>query len=274
MSKIQPKYQKDYKNLEYRNPRLEKDRQKRSQRFRKLIYIGSGIIVLVILYLLFFNPLFQIKQVKIEGLQRVKYENLIKIVDDYRHDNTLFFFSRNNYWIMNKSKIKESILSAYRFETLEIKKKFPNKLIVQIGEKRPEVVWQTNNLCFALDDSALAIQYCEDKQDLMIIKDTQNELLEIGGRPITEDELNYYRELNEKVWQFFIEKFVPVNYEKEFNSLKLNTNKNFFIYFNSNLPIDDQLIRLQYLLKDENVKSGLETVEYFDLRFDDKVFYR
>ncbi|MBT4723103.1 FtsQ-type POTRA domain-containing protein [Candidatus Falkowbacteria bacterium] len=274
MSKIQPKYQKDYKNLEYRNPRLEKDRQKRSQRFRKLIYIGSGIIVLVILYLLFFNPLFQIKQVKIEGLQRVKYENLIKIVDDYRHDNALFFFSRNNYWIMNKSKIKESILSAYRFETLEIKKKFPNKLIVQIGEKRPEVVWQTNNLCFALDDSALAIQYCEDKQDLMIIKDTQNELLEIGGRPITEDELNYYRELNEKVWQFFIEKFVPVNYEKEFNSLKLNTNKNFFIYFNSNLPIDDQLIRLQYLLKDENVKSGLETVEYFDLRFDDKVFYR
>ena len=274
MSKIQPKYQKDYKNLEYRNPRLEKDRQKRSQRFRKLIYIGSGIIVLVILYLLFFNPLFQIKQVKIEGLQRVKYENLIKIVDDYRHDNALFFFSRNNYWIMNKSKIKESILSAYRFETLEIKKKFPNKLIVQIGEKRPEVVWQTNNLCFALDDSALAIQYCEDKQDLMIIKDTQNELLEIGGRPITEDELNYYRELNEKVWQFFIEKFVPVNYEKEFNSLKLNTNKNFFIYFNSTLPIDDQLIRLQYLLKDENVKSGLETVEYFDLRFDDKVFYR
>ena len=136
------------------------------------------------------------------------------------------------------------------------------------------MVWQTNNLCFALDDSALAIQYCEDKQDLMIIKDTQNELLEIGGRPITEDELNYYRELNEKVWQFFIEKFVPVNYEKEFNSLKLNTNKNFFIYFNSNLPIDDQLIRLQYLLKDENVKSGLETVEYFDLRFDDKVFYR
>jgi cell division protein FtsQ len=274
MSKIKEKYHKDFKNLEYKNPRLEKDRVKRKNRLRKIIYIASGILIVVFLYLIFFHSFFQIKQVKVEGLERVKYENLIEIVDEYRNGHALLIFSRNNFWIMNSSNLKGRIEKAYRFETLEIKKKLPNKLIIQIGEKEPEVIWQTNNLCFNLDDTALAIQYCEDKQDLMIVRDVQNGSLEVGERPLSEEELSYLRELNEKVWQFFVDKFVPTNFEIDVNSLRMNTNENFYILFNTNLSIDAQLTRLQYLLKDEALKQRFDQIQYFDLRFDEKVFYR
>jgi cell division septal protein FtsQ len=274
MSQLSSKYNKKIKPRDYQNPVLLKDKQKRSKRKTKFYTIAGGIIFFVGFIFIFFAPVFQFKSVEINGLNRVSQENIIGIINTYRYEKKLFIFSRNNFWIFNKSKVTELIEDQYKFENLKIKKKLFSKLVIEIVEKEPEVIWQANNICYHLDNSGLAIEYCEGDRDFIRIKDVNNNPVKIGERPLEQAELSYYIDLNNKIWQYFGKDFAPSLFELEYNTIKVLTNRGFYILFNKNLGVDAQVARLQFLLNNDNMKHQLDSIQYFDLRFGEKIFYK
>ncbi|MBU1131944.1 FtsQ-type POTRA domain-containing protein [Patescibacteria group bacterium] len=275
MSKISAKYQKDFKNLDFRNPRLQKEQEIRHSRILKVLLAFVFILIGGIIYFIFMSQYFQIKNIEINGLQKIKKENIDKIIDSYRSQRKMIIFSRNNYWLFKPNDLKNKIIEKYWFEELAIKKKFPDKIMIELKEKESAINWLSNDLCYHLDLTGVAIEYCEDNNAFLTIRDMKNKELKIGEpASVSGEELDNLIKLNFQVQMIAIDKFTPLAYEKTDNSLELKTDDGFSIYFNSNLNFDEQALRLDALLNQPEMKEELSKLKYIDLRFGERIYYK
>ncbi|MFH0779553.1 MAG: hypothetical protein V1928_01715 [Parcubacteria group bacterium] len=274
MPQISSKYQKDFKNLDYKNPRIIRDQAKAKSRWIKLALLFVFVAIAGLAYLIWLSPVFQIKQVEISGLNKVKRESLDKIIDQYRFSRKWLAFSRNNFWIFNCNDVKNAIAEKYFFDDLKIEKKLLNRVEIGLKEKESTVNWFSKGQCFRLDPSGLAIEYCEDSGGLLKIRNMQNSDLSIGQRAINAGELAGIIAFNEQLSRLIKGKWTIAIYEKTANSLMAKTLEGAAIYFNSALPAAEQIGRLAALMNQSDIKSNLGKINYIDLRFGDKVYYK
>ncbi len=274
MANISDKYKRDYKGLDYSNPRLAREKENKQKIFRKIIFIVAVFLIVVLIYIVFFSPIFRIKEVGITGLEQIKEENLEQIINEYRKEKILFIFSRNNFWILNKSVLNKKITERYWFERLEIKKKFPDKIEVELKEKNSAINWLTNNLCYHLDLTGLAIEYCEDNKGFLTVKDMKNQPLEIGKTGVAKAELDYLISLDQQLKLLAKDSFKIFYYEKQDNMLTVKTEEPLILLLNTNLTVEEQLSRLGIIMDQADVKGSLGKLNYIDLRFGEKVYYK
>ena len=274
MSNISSKYKKDFKNTDYKNPRLVRDEQKVKTRIAKFIAIAGFVGIGALVYFLFFLPFFTIKEIEINGLIKIKRENIEKIVNDYRAGKDWLIFSKNNFWLFDKNELTEEIFRHYFFEEFKIKKRWPNKIVITLKEKKSAINWLTNNLCYHLDLSGLAIEYCEENNGYLTIRNLSVNEVKLGERPIETDELQYVIKLYEQL-TLVIDKKLNIAYvEKTNNLLDFVTQEGIVIKMNSNLPAQEQTARLATLLGQPEVIKNLLKMKYFDLRFGEKIYYQ
>lgn len=274
MSNISSKYQKDFKNNDYKNPRLVRDEQRQRKRISKLVLFVLLVSLVALVYFLFFAPFFTIKDVEINGQNKIKKENIDKIVDEYRFKRDWLVFSRNNFWLFDKADLTEKIFSHYYFEEFKIKKRLPNKIQITLKEKESAINWLANNLCYHLDLTGLAIEYCEENNGYLTIKDLSNNKVEVGDRAIETENLQYVLTLYQQLEKVLEKKLSVAYIEKTNNLLDFVTKEGIVLKLNSNLTSQEQIARLETLLNQPSIKENLLKMKYFDLRFGEKIYYQ
>ncbi|MEK7512415.1 MAG: FtsQ-type POTRA domain-containing protein [Patescibacteria group bacterium] len=274
MSNISSKYQKDFKNSDYKNPRLIRDEQLKQKRVGKLVSLVSLVLLVSLAYFLFFAPFFTIKEIEINGLNKIKKENIDQIANDYRYQRDWLIFSRNNFWLFDKDDLTEKIFSHYFFEEFKINKHWPNRITITLKEKESAINWLTNNLCYHLDLTGLAIEYCEENNGYLTIKDLSDNKVEVGDRTIETKDLQYILELYQQLQKVLDKKLNIAYIEKTNNLLDFVTKEGIVIKLNSNLTPQEQVARLETLLNQQEIKENLLKMKYFDLRFGEKIYYQ
>lgn len=272
---ISKKYQKDYSNSKFDNPRVTQKKERRKNRFKKFIYALIVVAVVGVLYVLFFSPFFKISNIEINGLEKVHRENLDTIINEYQSSSRRFFlFSKTNFWFVDKQDLIARIGDHYAFEELLVKKKFPNKLIINLKEKESAINWMVGNMCYHLDLSGMAIEYCEGGKGLITIRDQVAETVEIGQLVVEAEVLEYIVELDYQARNILKEQYSPLFYEKNKEALIVKMEAGPEIRFNSNIEVGEQVSRLDLLLKEAAVKDSYNSLNYIDLRFGEKVYYK
>jgi cell division septal protein FtsQ len=274
MANISDKYKRDYKGLDYSNPRLAREKENRRKISRRILWSAIGLFVVLSFYFIFFSPFFAIQGLDINGLERIKKENITKIIEDYRGERKFFVFSRNNFWLLNSKELKKKILEKYWCEQLDIMKKFPNRLEINLKEKNSAINWLANNQCYHLDLTGLAIEYCEDNKGLLTIRDLLNTPIEIGKTGVAKAELDYLVDMDQQLKLLAENNFKIFYYEKQDNSLTVKTEEPLVLLLNMNLTVEEQLSRLGVILNEPDVKNNLGKLSYIDLRFGEKVYYK
>jgi len=274
MAHLSSKYQHDYKDAEYSNPRLNRDREKRQHRWR---VFGLGLLIVIIIgliYLLFFSPIFQIKNVQVIGLEKIKPENIDNLMNEYRAERRWLVLTNNNLLLFNSEELKSRIKQKYFFEKLEIKKKMPATIVIELKEKISAVDWLANNLCYHLDMSGMAIEYCDGASPNMAIKDMLNKGVVVGEPAIDRESLVYIVELAEQFGMLMNERLKLVRIEKTENLLDFMPENGPVVRFNSNLTQTEQILRLNTLISQTDVGKTLGNMKYIDLRFGEKIYYQ
>ena len=125
-----------------------------------------------------------------------------------------------------------------------------------------------------MDSNGLAIEFCEEKTNYIKIKDLENKKLQVGSKCEDQTTIDYIIELNNSIKKVAESNFGILHYEKEFDSVYVQTDKSYVIKFNRNLSISEQLARFEFLLKQDNIKEKINSIQYFDLRMGDKVYVK
>jgi len=272
---ISLKYKKDFKNADFHNPRIQKERDTRNKLLSNILKVFVLLLITGSFYFIFFSPYFRINEISFSGVKNTNHDVINKIIDDYRNSRKYYIFSRNNYWLFNQDELKKIMQEKFWIDYIDMKKIWPNIIVLDVGERESAVNWVSGDKCHRLDLTGTAIEACTDAAAMMTISDRTNLPMEIGKQPITKNELDDLIKIDQAVRIISTSfNFKLANYEKTGNSLEMKTADGFSIYFNLAQPVDAQIERLEILMKQKDVVDNLSKMQYIDMRYGDKLFYK
>jgi cell division septal protein FtsQ len=250
-----------------------KKRFKRKESILKnrFFWLSSFILILVfgLSYLFIFSQIFRIEEIKISNTDdflRIKVEEVVKSEIG------------KNIFLVNLKKINKEILSQFpEIAQLNLKRKFPRIISIQIETREPVGIWcyQSHDKCFFIDEEGIIFKAIGEESiegKIIILSLKEGEIFTLGEKilvpQILELILEIEKELEENL-KIAIEDFTIVS-EKRLN---VKTKENWEIYFNLKKDIGLELTKFKVLLEKEIPPEERRNLEYIDLRFE-KIFYK
>ena len=246
-------------------------KKKKSILKNRFFWLSSFILILIsgLSYLFIFSDVFRIEEIKISNLDdslKLKVEEVIKSEIG------------KNIFLVNLKEINKEILSQFsEIAELNLKRKFPRTLSIQIERREPVGVWcyQSYNKCFFINREGIIFkeiekELIEERVIILSLKKEEAFLLgeEILVPQILELILKIEKDLRENL-KIEIEDFTIISERR----LNVMTNENWEIYFNLEKDTRLELTKLKALLEKEISPEERRNLEYIDLRFE-KIFYK
>ena len=153
----------------------KKKRIKRMLKFTALlIIIIAGIIFALV------APIFNIKEINVSNNNQINTETIISLSQLNLGQNIFKF---------NKNKVNKNIKTNAYIESVEIKRKLPNKVQIQIEERKQEYNVEFLNGYAYINNQGYILQISEEKQALPTIQgiSTPDEQIVEGNRLNSED---------------------------------------------------------------------------------------
>ncbi|KPJ56915.1 hypothetical protein AMJ49_03285 [Parcubacteria bacterium DG_74_2] len=232
---------------------------------RKIFWIPPFLILIFfgISYLIIFSSFFQIKTIRIFWIEESKKE-LENLVEAQTTKN-LFSFQTKSIFLLNLPKINQLILEKFpQIETVEFKRKFPNKLELEVKERTPVIIFCSEK-CFLTDRDAIAFKEFSEEPKFKIEK-LNREKIELGKAVIEKRILLVILEIRETLENDFkipLEEIIFVSEER----INIKTLEGWEIYFNPQEDINWQITKLKAVLDEEIPSQKRENLEYIELRF-------
>ncbi|HBO60498.1 TPA: hypothetical protein DD449_02355 [Candidatus Berkelbacteria bacterium] len=217
------------------------------------------IIVLVLLYIILFSPLFKIKNFDLMGNPS---DESIAYIEQYK--------SKNIFSVSAKD-IEEYLLEKNsQFSSVEVTLGIPSTLRIKFNERQPVLVWQSNGKNYLVDESAIAFKETDNASpDLILVTDNKNVPVSLPSRIVNSNFIDFLKNAKMKIGKLnlAITKF-EVN-ETTFQ-VDAATDKNIKIFFDTTKSITDQIDAAQKVYEEKKN----EITQYMDVRVEGKVYYQ
>ena len=169
----------------------EKTKQKMSKKQRqilkkkkriKLMLKFTALLIIIIAGIIFalVSPIFNIKEIDVSNNEQIKTETIVSLSQLNLGQNIFKF---------NKNKVNKNIKTNAYIESIEIKRKLPNKVQIQIEERKQEYNVEFLNGYAYINTQGYILQISEEKQALPTIQgiSTPDEQIVEGTRLNSED---------------------------------------------------------------------------------------
>ncbi len=224
----------------------------------------------------FYLPQFRIKEISIKSNDNdaVGQQQVVGEVKNAMAGKFFGIFPADNFFILPKGEIAADILKkSLLFKSVSIDKIFPQKISVDIETRKPEALWCRGESCAFVDDSGFIFELAPDFSGPIFLKflDERPAAPEIGKNILLTDEFKNLiifknllagRDIN-------IQK---INL-KEDGIFELYASEGWYLILNEKNEPGTSLNNLELIL-DGTIKDQRPNLEYIDLRFGKKVFYK
>lgn len=268
-----------YRQRQYSNPFFSRNnREVRSGRkwLKKAIFLLILAAIFALIWFFYFSSYFEIKNFKINGLNRVsgpEIENLFWSQTDEKK----FFSSQKNIFLFDSDKFIASINNNYSFISVELKNDLPDAFILGLKEREPIAIWNEDGNNFLIDNEGYIIvpaSQADFDQKMPIIENHGSDKISNKRTGVGQEKNNFI--LN--IFTSFKDSKIDHQIEKIFIENDLDTIKVLlfdapFILLNSKGELDKQIEKISALYKDMS-KDEFAKKEYYDLRYGDRVYYK
>jgi hypothetical protein len=243
--------------------RTEVNKEPRFKGYLAIFLIVSLLSLLV--YVLFFSNLFAVKNVEVLG-----YQNPDKIKEAVMSQAGGGWLS-NNIILFNKSELRETLAGDPLLSDIYIRKILPNKIVVEITESKPSLIWTTKGESFLIDERGAVLGKATSEK-LPQVFDSADILVKRGDKVASPTFIKFISE----VWSGFepatgtkISKILLFDLITDVHVLSAS---GWTVYLDASKDPKAQLDNLTKVLTE--AKKSVKTLEYIDLRLDTKAFYK
>ncbi len=232
----------------------------------KLIKIMIFFIVPMglILYLIFFSPIFSIKNINIEGINQ-----------DSDEAKSLNNFIGKNIFLVKFSNIeKEFLYQNSHLSDILVIRGIPDTLIIKFKNKTPCLIWQSEEKNFVLDELGYPFAQVKqieswDKSTIPIVKDTFNNPITYGKQIVSSQ---FIKNITQIKQNFKINTNLEIKEVSTFNSLftvNILASNDWNIRLNLVEDINYQLANIALISSSNKVVTN-----YLDLRVPGYIYYK
>lgn len=107
---------------------------------------------------MFASSVFQIIDWEINGLKQYNKQEIAAALQNFFGRSKLVFFKYSNIFLFNKDSFKKDLSSQFIFKTVEVKKYYPHKIIINVEEKQEKLAIYNKNKIFVLADDGTIIR--------------------------------------------------------------------------------------------------------------------
>jgi len=237
----------------YRKPYRVK--RKKTILKNRFIWIAVLVLFLVgsVIYLLFFSPVFQIKKVTISGANQVSQKDIRS------------FVPLKNIILLNKAEIKKNILNNFpEISGVEIDRKLPATVNIEIKERAAAAVWCNEEKCFLVDKNGKAFREASEEDGFVKV---------LGAEELLQEKIiSQMLDIDSKLKKDLSIEIENITFDSS-QRLNVKTVEGWEIYFNPEKDISWQLTQLHLVLEIQISPEERKSLEYVELRFD-KVYYK
>ena len=245
------------------------------------------IFVLSAVYLVIFWSGFEVKNVVISGNDKIDSKELQETVLSNSTTGLVKFWNLDlisrSIILLNTDKLDKQVLEKFPLiEKIFIDKRLPQTLALQITERKPLGVYCSgqsgnNQQCFLIDQNGVIFESLGTVPgDFVIVRQVlQDNNLYTGESVITQNAVDAISKIQKDLKDDF-----QINIKEALitSSLRLDvkTDGGWEIYLNlgSDPDIGSQITKLNLLLNDKINSDIRKTLQYIDLRFKDRAYYK
>ena len=297
-NKFKNKYlrkQNTYKNPFYQNKKKTKKPKisipKINWRF-KLFILEILILLGGLTWFFYFSPVFEIVSAKVIGSQRIAGQEVESVIFDQKNEVKFIFWDQKNIFFFDLAELKNLLNKLYYLEEINIAKKLPGQIIVNLREKDYAAIWHEAGKYYYIGEEGRIIEEADPENIKpnypMIDKKEGNSVT--GKKIIGEVERIKYalqlfkkfknkrlNRIDEDAWfeagNFILDSATSTVKMSIKTCVQKECQDGPLAYFNSQENIQRQVTKLLTLIK-EKLKNDLVGKEYIDLRHGDRVYYR
>ncbi|MBI2473564.1 hypothetical protein HYV70_03360 [Candidatus Uhrbacteria bacterium] len=219
---------------------------------------------------------FLINRVEIQGIEYVDRTNLEKTITEYLQTPVFFFFSTSNTFLFSTEDLENLIMKQFSLASISIN---VNKktLTLLLEERTSNLIWETAGKSYVVDLEGIIVREQEKEstlpsEDLPHFKDKNNASVTIGSQVLKTEEITHTFLFLE-----FLAKRSLTYTHIEIDRLagkwmQVVTTNGFGILFDTGGNIETQYRNLEIILDDQ--AANLDRLEYIDLRFGDRVYFK
>jgi len=246
------------------------------------ITISFTVIIFSLLYFILFSSELQVYSVLVSGNNVILGEDIENIAWNRISKKILalgdWSLISQSIFLVKTQKINNDILNKfYRIESVDTTKKNFHTLDIQIKERVPISVFCKTDAkeCFYIDENGVIFDQIEQiPHDMLTIRQFTNDKIALLGEEIVDKSII---ELILKIDESLKNNF-QINIKEaimpDSHRLNIETSENWQIYFSLEEEADLQITKLNLLLKDEISPANRKTLQYVDLRFKDRAYYK
>ena len=254
VQKGQAQRNRNVKRIPYEEER--KRRQKREKRFRILksilkILLLFAIIVGILLFL-FISPVFNIKNINVQGNNKINTEEIESLSKINMNENIFRFSSRQ---------IEENVKENAYIDTVEVKRKIPNTVEIIVTEREAKYQLEYGNAFVYIDGNGNILEISNENANLPIIRgySTAQENIQVGNKLVDEDcnkllTIEKFLRAAKTNEIYDIMTYIDISNAKDYKFELPSKGK--VAYLGDDTNINDKILTLKEILTREEGKNG------------------
>jgi len=235
------------------------------------------VIVAAAVYALRFSPYSRIKEIKVEGAQKVSSEEIINLSRQALDGRKHWIIPKDSLVFFNEQEFKDILLKQVPLiKSVDVARNISGLLSIKVQERQKAIIYCDRRQCYNIDDDGLVFEGAPAVYGGMAIalKDNSGREVKIGDQAVGPELISFIKDaqysLNERVnlnLIYFEASSFPA---AEVDAMTVEDWK---ILFDSNQSAEDQVAALKLVL-DEKIKDQRDELEYVDLRIENRVYYK
>lgn len=247
----------------------------------RLILLGTLVFLLlpsfVVIAWLSYHPRLNVQTIEVVGTDKLNPKTLETFLAAELDDGNVHIFSPRNELLLSRNELAAALSAKFpRIKSVKIPfTKFRQKMLANIEERQPRFIWcdsKEEEKCYLADEHGYIFAPSSQTSDLQIIRNKIASTVPVRAN-IAKEELF----ANLKILLIDLAGDVSmkaVSIELLGNDAVVHLNKGWFIKVALDSDVNTQITNLKIVLDSQEFKKTRSDLEYIDLRFGKRVYYK
>jgi len=229
--------------------------------------LGVVLLIIGLIYLIFFSRVLDFGEVRVSGYNN---PNIIQEIVSQHTQKGIF---ERNIILLNRDSIIESIKEDKSVRKVDFSVKYPNILYISVEQSIPAIIWSSGGEYFEIDDRGQVVRINQSIEGLPVVYDYFNIPIAAGEIVASPSLIKYIIDLSENFTSITGSEIGKIFIHNLLSDIRVKSSHSWSAYLNSQ---KDPVSQLEILTKviEEAKRDGATSLEYIDMRLDDKIFYK
>jgi hypothetical protein len=278
---------RDYSRKRFHNPLFERREYSRPRNIRRLAVMGLIMAALAgWIWFLAFSGFFSVTRVDIKGNARVATWEIEDAVKDIMKGRRWWLAPNDNLMFLSEDDLSAQLIDRFVLASAEVTKKPPRTISITVAERVSSIMMSSpdgSHTVLDLDGTAIRVFRPGESTDVAalgtqghLIVNEKDEKIALRERVLSKEVVETVvaaRNAMQEVWND-TPAFAEARIEgKGSQTVKIVTSEGWTIYVDAKQPLKEQLANAKAIIESK-VGQDRPKLEYIDVRFGEKIFYR